>query len=242
MKWMKTLAVAAMLLTVSSGAYAQVNLKALKEKAKQEAERMKQEAAAKLKETVDSTVNAAKADVNKKAGEVLGAANEATGGLLDATGATAAVAGAAGLSGIGSFSGSSDFLNSGKTWYVSAGGSNKNDGASAATPLKNLQKAIDSAESGDIILVAEGNYLGTLDVGYIEITDKYLSLVGGYTADFSRFKDVDRISEYALPAFHWAVATGVLYGTDEGTLIPQETATRAQIASILTHFAQGYGF
>ena len=186
MKWMKTLAVAAMLLTVSSGAYAQVNLKALKEKAKQEAERMKQEAAAKLKETVDSTVNAAKADVNKKAGEVLGAANEATGGLLDATGATAAVAGAAGLSGIGSFSGSGDFLNSGKTWYVSAEGSNKNDGASAATPLKNLQKAIDSAESGDIILVAEGNYLGTLDVGYIEVKDKFLSLVGGYTADFSQ--------------------------------------------------------
>ena len=70
----------------------------------------------------------------------------------------------------------------------------------------------------------------------------YSGLRTGYTADFSRFKDVDRISEYALPAFHWAVATGVLYGTDEGTLIPQETATRAQIASILTHFAQGYGF
>ena len=81
--------------------------------------------------------------------------------------------------------GSGPYLNNGKTWYVSAAGNNKNDGTSASAPLKNLQKAIDNAENGDVILVAEGNYLGTLNVGYIEIKDKYISVVGGFSPDFS---------------------------------------------------------
>jgi len=71
---------------------------------------------------------------------------------------------------------------------------------------------------------------------------KYQGLRTNYSADFSRFKDVDQIGEYALDAFHWAVAVGIIVGTDEGTLIPLETSTRAQIASILMRYAEGYGF
>ena len=74
--------------------------------------------------------------------------------------------------------------NNGSEWYVSAAGSNKNDGKSPETPLKNVQKALDQAADGDLILVAEGNYTGTLDQGFIEI-NKYVSLVGGYSQDFS---------------------------------------------------------
>ena len=72
-----------------------------------------------------------------------------------------------------------------ETYYVSLKGSNRNDGRSPETPYKNLQKAIDEAPENAVIKIAAGNYLGTLDVGYIEIKDKYLSLVGGYTEDFS---------------------------------------------------------
>ncbi|MBR5175635.1 MAG: DUF1565 domain-containing protein [Bacteroidales bacterium] len=72
----------------------------------------------------------------------------------------------------------------GSTWYVASSGSNKNDGKSPETPLKNVQKALDEASDGDVICVAEGNYTGTLDQGFIEIK-KYVSLVGGYTEDFS---------------------------------------------------------
>ncbi|MBR5661466.1 MAG: DUF1565 domain-containing protein [Bacteroidales bacterium] len=72
----------------------------------------------------------------------------------------------------------------GSTWYVAASGSNKNDGKSPETPLKNVQKALDEASDGDVICVAEGNYTGTLDQGFIEIK-KYVSLVGGYAEDFS---------------------------------------------------------
>lgn len=74
----------------------------------------------------------------------------------------------------------------GTVYYVNkAEGSNRNDGLSAANAFKNLQKAIDAAPEGATILVAEGNYLGTLDCGNINVT-KPLSIMGGFSADFSK--------------------------------------------------------
>ncbi|MGI6292320.1 MAG: DUF1565 domain-containing protein [Bacteroidales bacterium] len=72
-----------------------------------------------------------------------------------------------------------------KTIYVSlANGSNRNDG-SKSSPLKDIQKAVDDAPEGAVILVSEGNYLGNLDRGFIKIS-KYVSVVGGYSNDFSQ--------------------------------------------------------
>lgn len=72
-----------------------------------------------------------------------------------------------------------------KTLYVSVNkGSNRKDG-SKETPLKDLQKAIDEAPEGAVICVAEGNYLGKLDQGWVKV-NKYLSIVGGYSDDFSQ--------------------------------------------------------
>ena len=86
-------------------------------------------------------------------------------------------------------------LAQGKTFYVSAStGSARSDGLTAAKPMKDLQKAIDAASDDDTILVAEGNYLGSLDRGYIESgrfanatheMGKFISLYGGYSPDFS---------------------------------------------------------
>ena len=72
-----------------------------------------------------------------------------------------------------------------KTLYVSvSNGSNRNDG-SQSSPLKDLQKAIDDAPEGAVICVAEGNYLGYLDQGWVKV-NKYVSIVGGYSEDFSQ--------------------------------------------------------
>ncbi|MGI6572438.1 MAG: DUF1565 domain-containing protein [Fermentimonas sp.] len=71
-----------------------------------------------------------------------------------------------------------------KDIYVSATGSNRNTGGKS-DPYKDIQKAVDEAPEGAVIHVTEGNYLGKLNAGYIEIK-KYLSLVGGYSSDFSR--------------------------------------------------------
>ena len=66
----------------------------------------------------------------------------------------------------------------GQSYYVSSStGSNRNDG-SKGSPFKNLQKALDVAEAGATIYVAEGNYYGLLNKGNIIIT-KPVTIMGG---------------------------------------------------------------
>ena len=87
--------------------------------------------------------------------------------------------------------------NPGKIWYVSQEtGSNQNDG-SQGRPLKNIQRAINLATSGDVIHVAEGNYYGLLNSGNIKI-DKGISIFGGYASDFSE-RDILKHRTYIQP-------------------------------------------
>lgn len=98
------------------------------------------------------------------------------------------------------------------TYYVSKEtGSNRKDGLSAETPMKNLQKALDAAPDGSTILVAEGNYFGTLDCGNI-IVSKPVTIVGGYSADFKE-RDVLKHRTMVQPS---AESNGTSKG--EGTL------------------------
>lgn len=73
---------------------------------------------------------------------------------------------------------------SGPTYYVSAAnGSNRAEGTLEA-PFKNIQKALEVAPEGAVILVAEGNYFGTLRSGNINI-EKPVTLLGGYNDAFT---------------------------------------------------------
>ncbi len=78
---------------------------------------------------------------------------------------------------------------SGKIYYVSATGSSRSDGLSASTPKKDIQSVLniikENNENGATIKVAEGNYLGYMNAGYIEISN-WITLEGGYNADFSQ--------------------------------------------------------
>ena len=69
------------------------------------------------------------------------------------------------------------------------------------------------------------------------ILNKYCSYKGKYkavAADFTKFKDANKISSWAKWGMQWAVGTGVITGNaTEGTLNPQGTATRAEVASML---------
>ena len=51
------------------------------------------------------------------------------------------------------------------------------------------------------------------------------------------FSDSNRVSGYARQAMQWAVGAGILHG-DSGRLMPAGNATRAQVAVMLTNFAQ----
>ena len=57
-------------------------------------------------------------------------------------------------------------------------------------------------------------------------------------ADLSAFADGGSVSDYAKEAMAWANAAGLINGMDESVLAPGGSATRAQVAAILTRFLQ----
>lgn len=77
----------------------------------------------------------------------------------------------------------------GITYYVSATGSARADGLSPEKPKKDLQAVLnlirDNGENGAVVRVAEGNYLGYMNSGYIEIYN-FITLEGGWNSDFSQ--------------------------------------------------------
>ena len=56
---------------------------------------------------------------------------------------------------------------------------------------------------------------------------------GGYT-------DFDRISSYAIPAVCWAWTNGLIKGTTDTTLSPQNTCTRAEAATIFVRYVDKF--
>lgn len=156
-------ALLALSMVASPAANAQLNLGNMLNKAKNEATR-------KVKQSAETSAHQAASKAKMKARDAAKDAARNAGTKL-ARGLTTSSGG--------------EYINNGTVYYVSPTGSKKNDGLSPEKPFKNLQHAIDQAKDGAVIMVAEGNYLGTFDVGYIEIKDKYLSLVGGWSTDFS---------------------------------------------------------
>ena len=52
------------------------------------------------------------------------------------------------------------------------------------------------------------------------------------------YDDYADISEYAVPAIRFAVGSKILSGKTDKTINPSDTATRAEIAAVMTRFAQ----
>ena len=70
---------------------------------------------------------------------------------------------------------------------------------------------------------------------------RYADVMGYGTsgsASLDRFSDVDNVSGYAVEAMGWAVENGLIGGMGDGTLAPQGSATRAQIATTLMRFVE----
>ena len=80
---------------------------------------------------------------------------------------------------------STDEMRSKNVWYVSAQNGSARGAGTLEAPLKDVQKAIDKATNGDVVRIAEGNYLGTLDCGWLQIRGKYVSLEGGWNQEFT---------------------------------------------------------
>ena len=58
--------------------------------------------------------------------------------------------------------------------------------------------------------------------------------------NLDKFKDADKITDYAKTAMGWAVGSGLVKGKSSNLLDPQGTATRAEIAAMLHRFIEKY--
>ena len=58
--------------------------------------------------------------------------------------------------------------------------------------------------------------------------------------NLDKFKDADKITDYAKTAMQWAVGSGLVKGKSGNLLDPHGTATRAEIAAMLHRFIEKY--
>ena len=58
--------------------------------------------------------------------------------------------------------------------------------------------------------------------------------------DLAQYSDMNSVSSWAVTSMSWANGQGLITGITITTLEPQGTATRAQVAAILTRFIRGY--
>ena len=56
--------------------------------------------------------------------------------------------------------------------------------------------------------------------------------------DLAAFRDAGQLSAYAVDSMQWAVGAGIMNGATATTLVPYGTATRAQVAAMVTRLAQ----
>ena len=73
---------------------------------------------------------------------------------------------------------------------------------------------------------------------YAYAKSKGVDVSSGEDTNILSYNDAFEISEWAIPAMQWACAEGLISGTPEGDLMPAGTATRAQVAVILTNFVE----
>lgn len=66
--------------------------------------------------------------------------------------------------------------------------------------------------------------------------EKYKEHDVSASQDISEFTDADKVSDYALDAVQWAVATGMLQGKSNKSLDPRGPASRADTAAIMKRY------
>lgn len=108
--------------------------------------------------------------------------------------------------------------------------------------------AVDWALSNGIVSGYGGNEKGTFGPEnsitreqLAAILYRYAEKTGADTAprgNLDGFSDVGDISDYAREPMAWAVGVGLISGMGDGTVAPTGSATRAQVATILTRYCQ----
>ena len=69
----------------------------------------------------------------------------------------------------------------------------------------------------------------------------YMNLDDKPSGSLNSFTDASKVSSWAMDPVKWAVGHGIVNGTTETTLSPQDTATRVQIAAMIHRFKMNIG-
>ena len=90
-----------------------------------------------------------------------------------------------------------------KIYYVSVNGKSRGaDGLSVETAKKDIQAVLniikENNESGSVIRVSEGNFLGAANAGYIEISS-WVTIEGGWNTDFTERNPFSTSPAFSLP-------------------------------------------
>lgn len=108
--------------------------------------------------------------------------------------------------------------------------------------------AVDWAYANGIVSGYGGNESGTFGPGNPITREQLASILYRYAerkgkdmtirGDLNGFADRDAISDYARDTVAWAVGVGLISGMGDGSINPGGTASRAQVATILTRYCQ----
>lgn len=60
---------------------------------------------------------------------------------------------------------------------------------------------------------------------------------GADASKFGTFTDKDNVSDWAVDAMTWATSAEIINGMGDGTLAPQKSSTRAQVAQIVKNYS-----
>ena len=78
--------------------------------------------------------------------------------------------------------------------------------------------------------------LATILHRYAKFIEKDVS--SGENTNILSYNDFDEISEYAIPALQWTCGDGIMTGRTATTLNPKDTASRAEVATMLMRFCK----
>ena len=87
-----------------------------------------------------------------------------------------------------------------------------------------------------LLTACRGGQPQVVPTGGDTLTMRYAEYLGMDTtegADLSKFADAAKVSSWAKDAMGWAVAMGLIEGTNNAELMPLGTASRAEAATIL---------
>ncbi|MFO0598056.1 MAG: right-handed parallel beta-helix repeat-containing protein [Myxococcaceae bacterium] len=104
----------------------------------------------------------------------------------------------------------------GRDWFVRAGAQG-GDG-SKEKPFKDPWQALEKVEQGDFVHVAEGEYFGKLKVGTWKVPVPYITLLGGYDANFKERNPWKHPTRLYSPADYKGTRGGyTIEGVDDHT-------------------------